>query len=221
MSKDNSQGPLSVHVSELPVEGLDLSGEIPFAELGIEEDAVTELPWPVIYRLHLVQLGEDLLVTGTVTAAVRLLCDRCAEFSRSQLPDGDVCHRYENVAGQVVDLTEDIREDILIVFPQSHLCSEDCRGLCPRCGHNLNEGDCGCAPLELDWEDDDADDESADHSQDGEEGLDSGEEQNKAAKAAETKRGGKQSGSARKPAGWKNGGGNPGNPWAALDGLKF
>ena len=96
------------------------------------------------YRLHLSQVGEDLLVSGRLSASVELMCDRCAEFSRHELSTEDVCHRYENVAGEVVDLTEGLREDILVAFPQTHLCSEDCAGLCPRCGANLNEGPCGC-----------------------------------------------------------------------------
>ena len=126
------------------VEGVELSGEVPFAELDIAEDEVTRLPWPVSYRLHLSQVGEDLLVSGRLSASVELMCDRCAEFSRHELSTEDVCHRYENVAGEVVDLTEGLREDILVAFPQTHLCSEDCAGLCPRCGANLNEGPCGC-----------------------------------------------------------------------------
>lgn len=137
-------GQLSVHVSEMPAEGVELRGEVSFGDLDIAEDEVTRLPWPVTYRLHLSQVGEDLLVSGRLSAPVELMCDRCAEFSRHELSTEDVCHRYENVAGEVVDLTEGLREDILVVFPQTHLCSEDCAGLCPRCGANLNEGPCGC-----------------------------------------------------------------------------
>lgn len=144
MALNGRSDALKVQVTEIPSEGIDLSGDVTFEELEIECDEVTQLPWPVSYRLHLSQLGEDLLVSGSVRAPVLLMCDRCAEFSRHELPESDVCHRYENVAGEVVDLTDDLREDILIAFPQSHLCSEDCLGLCPECGSNLNEVDCGC-----------------------------------------------------------------------------
>ena len=156
---ERKQGVLSVHVTELPAAGADLCGEISFAELDIEEDEVTRLPSPVEFRLHLAQMQTDLLVTGSLKASVELMCDRCAEFSRHDLTAGRVCHRYENVDGEVVDLTADIREDILMAFPQTHLCSEDCRGLCPVCGQNLNEGDCGCElPDETDEFDDGAED---------------------------------------------------------------
>ena len=152
MSSGTRNELLSVHVTEIPSSGYDLEGLVSFEELEIECDEVTELPWPAHFRLHVSQLGEDLLVSGEVWASVRLMCDRCAEFSRHDLAPSSVCHRYENVVGQVVDLTDDLREDILMSFPQVHLCSEECKGLCPHCGKNLNEGPCDCSDedLELD-----------------------------------------------------------------------
>jgi uncharacterized protein len=41
-------------------------------------------------------------------------------------------------------LTPLIREQMILALPTRPLCQEDCRGLCPRCGANLNERDCGC-----------------------------------------------------------------------------
>jgi uncharacterized protein len=49
-----------------------------------------------------------------------------------------------------VDLTEYIVSAIVLDLPMRILCSEDCKGLCPKCGKNLNEGDCGCDHKEID-----------------------------------------------------------------------
>jgi uncharacterized protein len=43
-----------------------------------------------------------------------------------------------------VDITEDFREEILLHVPGFAVCSEDCRGICPRCGVDLNKGSCEC-----------------------------------------------------------------------------
>jgi len=53
----------------------------------------------------------------------------------------------------VLDLTEAVREELLLAAPQFVECRKDCRGLCPRCGADLNAGPCNCAP-EMDprWE---------------------------------------------------------------------
>lgn len=50
----------------------------------------------------------------------------------------------------VLPLEEIAREQALISLPMKPLCSEDCRGLCPECGKNLNAGDCACAKERVD-----------------------------------------------------------------------
>ena len=47
-------------------------------------------------------------------------------------------------------LDELVQADLILSLPMRFLCREDCRGLCPRCGHNLNEGPCGCSGREAD-----------------------------------------------------------------------
>lgn len=144
MAREKQHDAFLIQATDIPSDGRDISGSASFEELDIEADDYTAFPQPLVYTLHIQQVGEDLLVTGRLQTTIRQLCDRCAEFSDVLLETEDVCHRYENAIGQVIDLTEGIREDILLVFPQSHLCSEDCKGLCPRCGANLNDGPCGC-----------------------------------------------------------------------------
>ena len=45
-----------------------------------------------------------------------------------------------------VDLTTDLRDALILGLPGKRLCDEACRGLCPHCGADLNDRDCGCAP---------------------------------------------------------------------------
>lgn len=86
----------------------------------------------------------------------RAPCDRCAdEVTRSFcLPinhllvavlnredDGDEFLLVQNMS---LDVDELILTDILLSLPMKFLCSEDCKGLCDRCGKNLNDGPCGC-----------------------------------------------------------------------------
>lgn len=48
-------------------------------------------------------------------------------------------------SGDEIDLSEPLRENVLLELPMKPLCNEDCEGLCPTCGTNLNEGPCTCA----------------------------------------------------------------------------
>ena len=84
-----------------------------------------------------------------------VVCDRCLtpltrpqhmEFSHILVLS---LNREENdefivVSDGLLDLAELVNADILLELPTSVVCGEDCKGLCPICGHNLNEGDCGC-----------------------------------------------------------------------------
>ncbi|GAC1447213.1 MAG: hypothetical protein PVSMB4_01990 [Ktedonobacterales bacterium] len=46
----------------------------------------------------------------------------------------------------LLDLREAIRQNLLLALPMRTICREECAGLCPQCGHNLNAGPCGCEP---------------------------------------------------------------------------
>ncbi|MBR3148913.1 MAG: DUF177 domain-containing protein [Eubacterium sp.] len=84
------------------------------------------------------------------------VCDRCAEdFKREYSFDLNkvVVEKLENdenfddfvvVEGCKLDLDDFIYQEIQLFLPQKMLCDEECKGICPKCGKNLNEGECGC-----------------------------------------------------------------------------
>ena len=80
------------------------------------------------------------------TLAVPVRADVGALFSR----DADVLADPDTYAlagdAREIDLRGAIREELLLAAPRFVLCRDDCRGLCPRCGQDLNAGPCGCAP---------------------------------------------------------------------------
>ena len=97
-------------------------------------------------------------VFGSIRYRVSAECSRClapvsfervVEFdetfvdSKSGNANPD-CYVYSN---DKIDLTEMVEQTILTDMPYAVLCKEDCKGLCPKCGHNLNDGDCGCEIL--------------------------------------------------------------------------
>ena len=88
-------------------------------------------------------------------------CDRCAaDIERKEsLPltyvvvqetEGEDTEDFVVAEDQKVDLDPLVRDDIVIRYPSKLLCSPDCKGLCPNCGKNLNEGDCDCAKEQTD-----------------------------------------------------------------------
>ena len=142
---------------DLPVDVLDLCGEVAFEALDLHEDALVTFLSPLRFALRAEPVEDGVLVRGRLEAEVQRVCDRCLEPARILLKVDPACYHYEQVVGAQVDLTDAVREDILLAFPQTWVCRADCRGLCPRCGCNRNESTCGCPAEEPDEGDEDDD----------------------------------------------------------------
>ena len=64
--------------------------------------------------------------------------------------DEDKLDEFAIIEDGFLDMDEQLREQLEMEFPMRFLCREDCKGLCPKCGKNLNEGECSCDHTEID-----------------------------------------------------------------------
>ena len=64
--------------------------------------------------------------------------------------DEDRLDDYAIIEDGFLDMDEQLIAQLEMEFPARFLCSEDCKGLCQRCGKNLNDGKCGCPEKEID-----------------------------------------------------------------------
>jgi uncharacterized protein len=103
------------------------------------------------YDLTIQVLGEELLARGRVELDVSFRCSRCAEFFSTNVSETqfDLIRELPDKE-RLIDLTEDLREAIVLSFPSYPLCSDNCKGLCAQCGVNLNNQSCQCKPAEDD-----------------------------------------------------------------------
>ena len=140
------------------------------AEVDLDEEAASVVS-DVNVRGGATRKGEQVRLRGEIQTEVELLCDRCAaaehralavEFDTSFIPQEVEAVKAENVElqaedlvlsayeGGAVDLDDLVREQILLALPSRHLCREDCKGLCEKCGADLNAGECSCERGEVD-----------------------------------------------------------------------
>ena len=116
---------------------------------------------PLTWEVDVTNTDGALLVMGNVQVQARTACARCLEDVRLDL-DGEIegwflisadgaAPDYVDEdeldvlpADHIIDLEPLITAALMLEMPNPPLCSDDCRGLCPQCGANLNEGDCGC-----------------------------------------------------------------------------
>jgi uncharacterized protein len=129
-----------------------------------------KLTAPVRGKMIVSSTGRVLILEGAVDTEVELLCYRCgiayhqpvhAAFQEdfvvhSPQPHGPATRIEEDdeapesrlfYEGSLdLNLDELLRQSILVALPLKPLCADDCRGLCPHCGHRLEEGSCACQP---------------------------------------------------------------------------
>ncbi|MBQ9519722.1 MAG: DUF177 domain-containing protein, partial [Firmicutes bacterium] len=100
-----------------------------------------------------VHTEEGYVISGKVEAVLSLVCDRCLDtFSRTivcpldEVYSNDINEEkeYRSYEDKVLDLKDAVTGAVMLELPLKVLCSEDCRGLCIKCGQNLNKGECGC-----------------------------------------------------------------------------
>ena len=125
---------------------------------------------PLAISLEAVNEGQFIQLSGTVKATVTGACSRCldavtqtveAQIAEQLLYAKDAALYNHLAVGELeeqfylyhndhFEITEIVRESILAMLPMKILCRDDCRGLCLKCGQNLNRGQCDCDTTEID-----------------------------------------------------------------------
>lgn len=125
---------------------------------------------PIRAEVFVLAQGEGCLLRGSLKGTIALPCDRCMEETRVVLNQSfDEFEAYpkagmgDNPAELLersvitveggalfLDLEAFLWEEFSLALPVKPLCRPDCKGLCPSCGKNLNEGPCACSPEEGD-----------------------------------------------------------------------
>lgn len=137
---------IKFNVLKLDHQELDLDGYEPPAFLEIESSALLQFNKPVHYQLHIAKINQGALVTGSVTTTANGCCGRCLENFTTTISNNNICRFYEEIAETELDITDDIREELVINIPSNCICDADCNGLCPVCGNNRNLKPCDCQP---------------------------------------------------------------------------
>ena len=157
---------MTVEVQAIPAEGATYAWACDAAALDIAEE-VARLPVPAAVTVNLSRNGRDVRVRGDIVARLGLTCGRClADFEQDvrlmldtvYFPAGADTDGAQPVAdveanvelatydGARIDLRPETRDVLMLSVSMSPRCRADCRGLCARCGADLNAGPCGCGP---------------------------------------------------------------------------
>lgn len=137
-----------------------------FHEEDVQLDDDIKVIGPIDGHVRMRRTNQGLLVDGWANLTLELSCTRCLKtfeqpmrvnfeeqfyptvdvVSGMPLPPFDEEEIFPIDAHHQVDLTEMIRQNVLLALPIVTLCQENCQGLCSQCGHDLNLGPCECKP---------------------------------------------------------------------------
>jgi uncharacterized protein len=153
---------MKVLISEIPEEGLDLD-----LQETVGYDFILS---PIRAQLRIEKVGTEVIIKGKLIANVKLQCCRCLKYFLSDLhvPIDVVYHPVEELkgedkheikveelnmdfySGEEMDLLALLKEQIVLNIPMKPLCTDLCKGICIKCGADLNIENCTCIKRDVD-----------------------------------------------------------------------
>ena len=131
----------------------DVEGDAEFCREDLPDGV--EFRGPVHIKGRAENIGGQVEISARVTARLDTVCARCmkeisedVDFSFSERIAGKDSQEDDDVIlleGPEVDIADLALNNFITVSPMKYLCKEDCKGLCPHCGADRNQTECGCA----------------------------------------------------------------------------
>jgi uncharacterized protein len=165
------ESPFVVKLRDIPPEGwrqaLDLNAD--WTKQALSDELLAWVATDVRAEVSLFKTNREVVARGVLTGNLETPCSRCttpakitirAPFDLTFVPDDsldkgpggerEILEGEAETIGYIdeqIDLEPTLREQLILALPYAPLCREDCKGLCARCGKDLNEGPCSC-PVE-------------------------------------------------------------------------
>lgn len=135
---------MKIEINRIQSEPLVLEEAVSAGYLDLETDIV-KFPDPLKIRAEVSRITNAVTAKLKVRGKMHLNCSRCLNEYVTGL-EKEFQLNYPVDKGQfVLDLDPDIRQEIILDYPVKPLCRKDCKGLCPKCGVNLNVEKCKCS----------------------------------------------------------------------------
>jgi uncharacterized protein len=152
---------MKIKISNLQDETYNFKFEDDIKALEISEPFFGKFQTEVL----LTKFRDQFILEVKTNIKAKFVCDRCADEFETNIENkykmvymtdpGTKQSDSDNVTFispelDVIDITSDVRDYSLLSIPMKKLCKEDCKGLCFKCGKNLNQGECNCEKEEID-----------------------------------------------------------------------
>jgi uncharacterized metal-binding protein YceD (DUF177 family) len=133
--------------SDIGDEIVSMSGTLPGETLDLKEQGI-RTDGEIAYRLTIQREEETLIVLGKLQTKLQLQCGRCLDWIPWPIEIDDFCVTFEPPLATSIDLTENVREDIILRLPLRAACELDAEHRCPRSGKSYPPKDAVETPMQ-------------------------------------------------------------------------
>jgi len=134
---------LKFAIRDIPATGLSIHQSVPPSDIGLGKDDL-DLRSDLDIRANINRVDNTVLADAIVTVSYGFECARCLEdFARAKTKEFHFDYEVKSPM-DTFDVGEDIRQEMILGVVQRALCKNDCKGICPGCGANLNTEQCKC-----------------------------------------------------------------------------
>jgi len=134
---------MKIDINRIPPEGAILEEKFVASALDLETEIV-KFDGPLNIKARASIITNAVTVDISLEAPLKMICSRCLQDFASVYQKKFQLNYSAVKSEPVIDLDPDIRQEIILDYPLKPLCRPDCKGLCLKCGSNLNEKACGC-----------------------------------------------------------------------------
>lgn len=143
---------MKIALDKITDQGLSLEEDIDPGQWDVDSFDVHFLN-PVHCKCLATRISQEVRVRVECRLRRRITCSRCLDEAEQELFQSFDLYYSREKFKDFLEIDQDIREQLLLGFPMKVLCSQDCKGLCPGCGVNLNKETCRCGKKKVGTED--------------------------------------------------------------------
>lgn len=136
---------MKVHIRQIRTEGIELEEMLSPEWVGLTHKDNIRLIGPIAFKAQITRVGDEMFVDITAKSRYEFFCYRCVSDIKNDWTANFILTFDIDKQIEFIDISEDVRQEIILNLPARILCMDNCKGLCMDCGVDLNTETCACA----------------------------------------------------------------------------
>jgi len=133
---------MKIHIRQIKTEGLQLEELLSAEWTGLTRKDSIRFIKPVAFKAHITRAGDEMFADITANSRYESFCYRCVSDIKNDWTANFTLTFDIDKQVEFIDISEDVRQEMILNLPTRVLCRDDCKGLCIECGADLNIKEC-------------------------------------------------------------------------------